>query len=52
MKGDKIFLQKRKTKSRNMVAKDRKISQKMKNKDQLSVEKGIIKYRKIKLLHK
>ena len=32
MKGIKIFLKKRKTKSNNMVANDIKISRKMKNK--------------------
>ena len=42
-----MFLKMRKTESNNMVAKDIKISQEMKNKSYLSIEK-IIKYGKNK----
>ena len=52
MKGIKIFLKKRKTESENMVANDIKISLNMKSKDLLSTEKDIVKFRKIKPLHK
>ena len=38
-----IFLKKRKKKTDNMLLKDTKISQKMKNKSHLSIEKSIIK---------
>ena len=39
VKGIKMFLKMRKTESNNMVAKDIKISQEMKNKSYLSIEK-------------
>ena len=39
MKGIKIFLKKKKNKSGNMVVKDTKIFEKMKNKSWLSIEK-------------
>lgn len=47
VKGIKMFLKMRKTESNNMVAKDIKISQEMKNKSYLSIEKNI-KYGKNK----
>lgn len=40
VKGIKMFLKMRKTESNNMVAKDIKISQEMKNKSYLSIEKN------------
>ena len=42
MKDIKIFLKKKKRKSNNMVMNVTKISQKMKNKSLLSIEKNII----------
>ena len=42
MKDIKIFLKKKKRKSNNMVVNVTKISQKMKNKSLLSIEKNII----------
>ena len=42
MKDIKIFLKKKKKKSNNMVMNVTKISQKMKNKSLLSIEKNII----------
>lgn len=47
VKGIKMFLKMRKTESNNMVAKDIKISQEMKNESYLSIEKKI-KYGKNK----
>ena len=47
-----IFLKKRKTKSGNMFAKDIKIFVEMKNIGNLSIEKNIVRYGKIKPLHK
>ena len=43
---------KRKTKSENMVASNIKIFLKMKNKGWLSIEKNVMKYGKVKPLHK
>ena len=43
VKNIKIFLKKKKKKSSNMVVNVTKISQKMKNKSLLSIEKNIIK---------
>lgn len=40
VKGIKMFLKMRKTESNNMVAKDIKISQEMKNESYLSIEKN------------
>ena len=51
MKGIKIFLKKRKTKSDNMVANNIKTFLKMKKKGKLSI-KNVMKYEKIKLFHK
>ena len=52
VKGIKSFLKKSKLKSDNMVTNDIKISQKMKNESYLSIEKNIMKYVKMKMLHK
>ena len=41
-----IFLKKKKKKSDNMLMKDTKISQKIKNKSHLGIEKSIIKWEK------
>ena len=49
MKDIKILLQKKKTKSENMVANDVRISQKLKNNCYLSIEKGITKCETIKI---
>ena len=43
VKGIKLFLNKRQKKSNNMTMKDTKVSQKMKNKSWLSIEKNILK---------
>ena len=43
----KIFLKKEKTKIENMLVNVIKISQKMKNKSQLSIEKNIVQCKKI-----
>ena len=43
VKGLKNFVKKRKTKSNNMVTSNIKMSQEMKNKGQLSIEKNVIK---------
>ena len=48
MKITKIFQKMKKTKSKNMVKNTIKISQKIKNKSQLSIEKDIMKCKKIK----
>ena len=48
----KIFLKRRKTKKKNMVLNNIKISHKIKNKCWLSIEKNIMKYGKIKPLRK
>ena len=47
VKDIKIFLKKKKKKSYNMVMNVKKISQKIKNKIFLSIEKNIIKWEKI-----
>ena len=47
MKDIKVFLKKKKIKSSIMVVNDTKISQKLKNKSLLSIEKNIIKKRLI-----
>ena len=47
MKDIKIFLKKEKTKIENMLVNVIKISQKMKNKSQLSIEKNIVQCKKI-----
>ena len=52
VKGNKIFLMKKKKKSGNMNVTDTKIFLSMISKGQLSVEKNIIKYGKIKPLYK
>ena len=49
MKDIKILLQKKKTKSENMVANDVRISQKLKNNCHLSIEKVITKCETIKI---
>ena len=49
MKDIKILLQKKKTKSENMVANDVRISQKLKNNCYLSIEKVITKCETIKI---
>ena len=51
-KNIKVFPKKKKKKSNSMGIDDMKRSLKIKNKNQLSVEKNIIKYEKIKMLHK
>ena len=43
VKDIKLFLNKRQKKSNNMAMKDTKVSQKMKNKSWLSIEKNILK---------
>ena len=43
MRNINIFLKKKKEKSHNMVVNVTKISQKMQNKSQLSIEKNVIK---------
>ena len=50
VKDIKVFLKKKKKKSDNMVMNDTKISQKMKNKSLLSIEKKCYKMRKNALL--
>ena len=52
VKGTKIFLKKRKTKRNKMVPNDIKIFVKMKSKGWLSIEKDVVKYKKIKPPHK
>ena len=47
MKDIKIFLKKEKTKIEHMLGNVIKISQKMKNKSQLSIEKNIVQCKKI-----
>ena len=47
MKDIKIFLKKEKTKVENMLVNVIKISQKMKNKSLLSIEKNIVQCKKI-----
>ena len=50
MKDIKIFLKKKKKKSNNMVMNVTKISQKMKNKSLLSIEKNIIELKKCQII--
>ena len=47
-----MFLRKRKTKGNNVAMNNIKIFQKIRNQGYLSVNKGIMKYGKIKPLHK
>ena len=50
VKGIKISLKKKKTENENMVANNRKISQKLKSKNWLSIEKCIMRCETIKRL--
>ena len=52
LKDIKIFLTKKKTEIENMIMNDIKISQKMKNKSQLNIEKNNFKCTKIKTCYK